>query len=661
MKTVTRAWAKSPRTSHDRISGRRLRRLPEDRPCAGLTFIVHRDPVPATVNAAVAVTDLSPEQQTIVDAPIDQRLLVLAAAGTGKTHVLVERIRRLVEDEGAAPGRELLVISFTRAAVGELKQRIGASASRAGLVRPITFDSFATRILASLGDAAPSNWKELGYDGRIRAATTALPTPAGRETLEDYKHVFVDEIQDLVGVRASMVAAILQSVDGFTLLGDPAQAIYDHQVQNDPDQTTSDDFIQAVREHNPALQTLTLDHNFRNSNVESDDVQRIGAKLRVPDPDRCSVASALAEVYRDLEPLASFEDLAPALRGARRRIAVVTRSNIDALRISKHLYAQTVDHRLQREATDRALPPWLSILFRDTDRTAWARRRLLALAEERLNDGAPDPETVWRLLSETVGDDDLIDIEGLRRRISIGIVPDELVAPPTTNVVVSTIHRAKGLEFDMVFTPRPAGDVEDQRDIEELRILYVALSRAREELWTFPLPPAEPWRSDGAIGGRRVRSTWRERWKTTGIELRPSDLGSARPFGVGLVEADPQKAQDYLQYHVRYGDPIDLQLVHVRDADEESVPFYAAVHAGRQVGETSEQLGRALAHRIGSNSGPTRWPLLLTGATCDGVETVVGLTTEAEAAGLGTSGLWLRPRLIGLADLRWHDNKSEHR
>ena len=95
-------------------------------------------------------TELSPAQRTIVEAPADQRLLVLAAAGTGKTHVLVERIRRLVTEGDLAPGRELLVLSFTRSAVGELRRRIGSAGGRATLVRPITFDSFATAVLASL-------------------------------------------------------------------------------------------------------------------------------------------------------------------------------------------------------------------------------------------------------------------------------------------------------------------------------------------------------------------------------------------------------------------------------------------------------------------------------------------------------------------------------
>jgi hypothetical protein len=602
---------------------------------------------------------LSLEQRRIVEAPAEQRLLVLAAAGTGKTHVLVERVRRLVDEREVAPGRELLVLSFTRAAVGELRRRIGAAGGRATLVRPITFDSFATAVLASSANEAPPNWRELSYDGRIGAATALLTGEGALPLLEDYRHAFVDEIQDLVGVRASMVAAILECLEGFTLLGDPAQAIYDHQVRDDPDATTSDAFLETVRRRNLDLRTFTLEENFRARIAEADAVARIGAQLRAPRVDRVEVASALAEVCRNLEPLAAFDDLASALRNAQQRVAVLSRSNADALRISRHLYEQAIEHRLQREATDRALPYWLATLFEGAERTTWARRRIEALVEERLGMEGPDPGTVWRLLSETVGDDDLIDVEVLRRRISSGIVSDELVAPSPANVVVSTVHRAKGLEFDLVFTSSPRRDVEDEAEIEELRILYVALSRAKEELWTFPLPSAEPWQREPALGGRLVRSSWRARWKTSAMELRPGDLDAARPFGVGLVAADPREAQEYLRDHIRPGDSIDLRLVHVRETEAEAIPFFVAVHAGRQVGESSEELGRALSRRLGETSRPNHWPERLTGARADGVETVVGMTTEGDAAGLGSAGLWLRPRLVGLADLHWHGEESE--
>ncbi|HST32190.1 MAG TPA: UvrD-helicase domain-containing protein [Solirubrobacteraceae bacterium] len=52
-------------------------------------------------------------------------LLVSAAAGSGKTSVLVERFVRAVREDGIAPGR-ILAITFTERAAGELRERVRA-------------------------------------------------------------------------------------------------------------------------------------------------------------------------------------------------------------------------------------------------------------------------------------------------------------------------------------------------------------------------------------------------------------------------------------------------------------------------------------------------------------------------------------------------------
>ena len=65
------------------------------------------------------------EQATVVSLPVEAHALVSAAAGTGKTHALAGRLTHLVESEGLSAGDELLVLSFSRAAVAELRRRIG--------------------------------------------------------------------------------------------------------------------------------------------------------------------------------------------------------------------------------------------------------------------------------------------------------------------------------------------------------------------------------------------------------------------------------------------------------------------------------------------------------------------------------------------------------
>ena len=68
--------------------------------------------------------ELTAEQEDAVSRRLES-LAVSAAAGSGKTSVLVERFVRAVRDDGVAPGR-ILAITFTERAAGELRARVRA-------------------------------------------------------------------------------------------------------------------------------------------------------------------------------------------------------------------------------------------------------------------------------------------------------------------------------------------------------------------------------------------------------------------------------------------------------------------------------------------------------------------------------------------------------
>ena len=79
----------------------------------------------------------TPEQESAIIAPKDssldnQTLLVAAAAGSGKTAVLVERIiTRLKDMDNPLSVQELMVVTFTKAAAQEMSARIGLALSKA--------------------------------------------------------------------------------------------------------------------------------------------------------------------------------------------------------------------------------------------------------------------------------------------------------------------------------------------------------------------------------------------------------------------------------------------------------------------------------------------------------------------------------------------------
>lgn len=125
-------------------------------------------------------TTWTEEQQKVIDHR-DGNLLVAAAAGSGKTAVLVEHVISLVTDPvNPVPLSSLLIMTFTEAAAEEMKERIRSrlqeklseDSSRAELIREAgsiqnasisTIDSFCMRLIRE-------NYALLGLDPSFRIA-----------------------------------------------------------------------------------------------------------------------------------------------------------------------------------------------------------------------------------------------------------------------------------------------------------------------------------------------------------------------------------------------------------------------------------------------------------------------------------------------------------
>ena len=76
------------------------------------------------------------EQQQVIDLR-NRNILVSAAAGSGKTAVLVARIIKMITDaENPVDIDRLLIVTFTNAAAAEMRERIGAAIGQALLQEP---------------------------------------------------------------------------------------------------------------------------------------------------------------------------------------------------------------------------------------------------------------------------------------------------------------------------------------------------------------------------------------------------------------------------------------------------------------------------------------------------------------------------------------------
>jgi hypothetical protein len=609
-------------------------------------------------------TLLTLEQQEIVQLPWSTKALVIAGPGTGKTHVFIHRIRHLVESQQLLPGSQLLLLSFSRAAVYEIRRRLARLGGDAAYARAVTFDSFATQLLSSVNPNG--TWAGGSYDSRIQDAVSLLayPTAEVLARVGEVRHVIVDEVQDLVGVRANLVKAILSVTrGGFTLLGDPAQGIYTFQLP-EPERYIGGHAVSTWARSRFGAE-LVRNGLSTNKRVQSDDAAKTGdygRELNSDTPDYPSILASLSSTIR----LLSFagnpaQTLANAAR-FQKRFAVLCRNNGQALVLSSSLFDANVQHRLQRRATDRAVPGWVAHIARRLSVPKVDKSTVLDALNEVVLDpvnsngsAVLEPVDAWLILRrfEKGGHAKAINFDQVAEAIRTGSIPDELIDLSESPIVLSTIHRAKGLEFDDVFLFESDiwGEPTPGAIAEEARVLYVALTRAKKGYWRINAPNSQAMRKENAPEGRWFEQG-HEKWQTFGLELSGGDVDNAVPFG---GSASGGSIQDYLRTNVRRGDVVSLICDGCIRTLDGCLGAYHVVHEGRDIGRTSFSFADAINRVLGRNGiVPSRWPVRIEGGRIDCVESVSGIEGKARDAGLGSIDIWLAPRLFGLGKLIWN-------
>lgn len=585
---------------------------------------------------------LTTEQREIVEAPPGERILVTAGPGTGKTHTLVARIGHLVEHHDLHPGH-ILALSFSRAAVGELQRRLRATGQDAGRVAPVTFDSFATRLLARVDP--DGSWVQDTYDGRIATARDRIGEIG--DFLSEIEHVLVDEVQDLVGVRMRFVRDLLCHLDiGFTLLGDPAQGIYDFSLSGG--ETPATDGAPALytwlRDTYPGvLREETLDENHRSKTETITQAALLGPAVVSSPVDAAEQLFALVEDAPRLPSLRSLQRIPAA-----GRTAILCRNNGQALWVARELQANGIEHVFQRKATARCIAPWVAGVVAATGGGIVTRSRfdeaLTVLTCER-----PEPSEAWAILRRTARDSSPgVNLALLAERIREGRVPDELHVQRPSSIVVSTVHRAKGLEFDRVVLVKDGWGLPF--DDEAAKTLFVAVTRTISMLVTVDLPKVDGRLRLDPRSNRWIHTGWKD-YQRRGIEMYSDDIEVRQPAGAFILGEDALAIQQLLAAQVSAGDPAELQLLRPRAGLPGAI--YSVHWNGKVIGMTSDTFGTHLGWLVGNS----KWgfPKRIVDLSIDAVRSVGGDEMVARQAGLGPGGVWLAPALVGMGKFDWSE------
>jgi hypothetical protein len=492
---------------------------------------------------------------------------------------------------GEATDASVLVLSFTRAVVAEIRRRAGEAGG--ARITPSTIDGYAARIVLGAGE-------ELAGDFDRTVARAAVLLEESPERVPRPDHVLVDEVQDLVEPRLGFVLLLLErSNSGFTAFGDPRQAIYDFGGEGRGRKGAD-----AVRDL-PNVQELGLTETHR-----AKVAQLLGGRERTG-----------SDVMAEARPVSSVGQLKLLMNTG--KAVLLTRTNGEALAMADILAEAGVVATVRQGADDRSPPEWIARFASAAPRDRWTRKRAMATLSELGDNDTRAPDEMWRVLRRLAAADGEVSLERLRLAVARPASYDDF--SPTESGSISTIHRAKGLEWDqvVVLQPVPSEDVSD----EEERVLFVAATRARKELWRLSRPDFGGRLTAGAEGRWELRS-WPGR--PLRMEIRTGDVDVAEPFAA--TENDGRSVQTLLA-GVRPGTPVLLR----RDGGS-----YVAEIEGRPSAVTTVAFGDAVGRRW------PRRPTLLAGARVLRTRTVAGDPATSARAGLAETGLWVGLDLIGL-------------
>jgi hypothetical protein len=435
------------------------------------------------------------QQIDVIEAPAEARLLVDAGPGTGKTAVACRRVAWLIDECAVTPSNVWLV-SFTRTAVKELRNRIChylREPADVFSIKVATIDSHAWAIHSGFDAHASLTGS---YEQNIEQVTELIRQNEGVfEYLAEVEHLIVDEAQDIVGQRADLMMELLRRLSsdcGVTVFADEAQAIYGFASDEDDHSTRPAGHLpERLRGHGDlGFQETALTAIYR---TNREHLVRLFTEVRtaVRTPTKDGDNGRLERVQNMVRALADGENAkTDAINGQDQEILsrtfVLYRRRVDALTAAS-LWG-TAPHRLRMSGLPVLVEPWLGAMFWDRTEKQLKLADFERLWAERVDGrglSALTMQGAWELLVKTAGESrTVVSTQLLRSKLGRSAPPSDFVRADfgLGGPVFGTIHGCKGREADCVLLMLPASTREESDVDEEARVVFVGATRARTEL-----------------------------------------------------------------------------------------------------------------------------------------------------------------------------------
>ena len=420
--------------------------------------------------------DLSPAQLNIIKDKDSKYIVVAAGPGSGKTRILAHKLASLLLMEDVKH-EQLLMLTFSRAAVTEFKKRLMGLIGNAALYVEIsTFHAFCFDILGKMGS--------LGEADEVIQKATRFIREGKVETKQVTKAVLViDEAQDMSSDEFALVEALMVANEGMRVIavGDDDQNIFGFRG-------SSSEFLEKLVTEKGAVKYELVD-NYR-SKVNLVDFTNqwattISHRLKqnpIVSKDLSNGTVSLTKyVDKSFIPALVQDLLDTDLSGS---VAVLTKTNDEALKVAGLIRHHQIPVRLIQEVErfDLTALQEVRCFFGAIPRAAgistisaedWDNARLVLKREFGRS-------SKYTLVNQMLEDFERVQpktrfISDLETFMSESNLED-FYRQNSDEILVSTIHKAKGKEFDQVFMLLQSSRYPDDA---ERRLFYVGMTRAK--------------------------------------------------------------------------------------------------------------------------------------------------------------------------------------
>ena len=414
--------------------------------------------------------------------------MVAAGPGSGKTRVLVHKLASLMLLEDVKH-EQLLMLTFSRSAAIDFKEKlrklIGPAAS---FLTAKTFHSYAFDLLGKMGDLNES-------DSVIEMAVRLIREGEIEHSKITKKVLVIDEAQDMDEHQFALVQTLIEENDDMRVIavGDDDQNIFEgiHR-KNGSGSVNLSRFMEIYR-----AKKYELVENYRSIKSVVDFSNRFVLDIpnRLKENPIISVKDGAGAVR--IRRFASTSLEYPILSHIKKysptgTVGILTQTNDDALKVMALLNHEKIKAKLIQDSDGFALHELIE--FRSF--LKWVQKEnepIISLDEWNRAVGK---------LKEKYGRSSILDIclraldvyknqnERLYQNDFKLFLMESKISDfergTKNEIVVSTIHKAKGREFDRVYVM-----VKDQRidTPEGRRVLYVAFTRAKNQLYVFHCCP----------------------------------------------------------------------------------------------------------------------------------------------------------------------------